>query len=191
MRAAHEAVPPVAPNLPSAHSRQLVYLRNAAIVETLRATGVRVSELVALRRADVDGHSQTATAPDGRRLYFDLESWAALSHYLTARGDAVNYPLFQWNLPLFARHDPVSVGLPLQPLHRAAVTHMITTLSPQAGLGASALRTRFAHLVLAATEDEAGTAALMGLRNLRSVRRYACGKSAVKVKTQSEPHNGL
>ncbi len=173
VRAAHAAVPLVEPHLPSARCRHLAYLRNVAIVETLRATGLRVSELLALRRADLDGHSQTATAPDGRTLYFDLESWAALSRYLAARGDSDNHPLFHWNQPLFARHDRASLGQPLQPLHRETVRCLLATLSPEPGLGARALRTRFAHRVLAATGDQAGTAHLLGLTKPSSLRRYA------------------
>ena len=42
-----------------------------------------------------------------------------------------------------------------------------------AGIGAAALRTRFAQLVLAATEDETGTAKLLGLKKPSSIRRYA------------------
>lgn len=152
---------------------QLAYLLNVAIVENLRATGLRISELVALRRCDLHSQGQAAAAPDGRTLYFDLESWAALSRYLAARGDPANYPLLQWNLPLFARHDPASVGQPLQPLHRVSVSRILTSLSPTAGLGGRALRTRFAHLVLAATQDQAGTAQLLGLKKSSSIRRYA------------------
>lgn len=116
--------------------------------------------------------SQTAKAPDGRRLHFDLESWAALSRYLAAREDPAGYPLLLWHLPLFGRHDPASVGRPLEGLTAESAGRVLRWLAAGSGVGARDLRTRFGNRVLAATLDEVGTGELLGVKQLASVRRY-------------------
>lgn len=50
VRAARAAVPAVTPDMASARYRELAYLRNVTLVETLRVTGARLGEVVALRR---------------------------------------------------------------------------------------------------------------------------------------------
>lgn len=175
MDAAYAAAPQLSPEKPSGRLATLSYLRNIAIVEVLRSTGARPSELVALRLGDLDLLQQVATAPDGRRLYFDLKSWGAVSHYLLMRSDPVDQPLLYRHLPLFARHDAGSAKGPLEPLSTRTINHILGNLSAMPGVTPRMLRVRFGRSVLAATMDERGTARLLGLKRLASVRRYGEG----------------
>jgi integrase len=173
IEAAHAVAPAVFPDTARGRQRRLVYLRNIAIVEMLRATGVRPSELVALRRCELDEARQCAYAPDGRRLCFDLESWGALARYLQARGDPVDCPLLMWRAPVFARHDGRSAGQGLVPLGQHAVRRIIANLRRSGSATKPRdLRARFARRLLEATEDERGTARLLGLKQTWGVRRY-------------------
>jgi site-specific recombinase XerD len=172
IEAAHAAAPAISPDTARGWQRHLAYLRNIAIVEMLRATGIRSGELVALRRCHLDLARQCAYAPDGRRLYFDLESWGALARYLEARGDPVAYPLLMWQAPVFARHDTSSAGPGLKPLSLNRVERIIAGLRKSGTTRAKDLRARFAQRLLEATTDERGTARLLGLKHVPSVRRY-------------------
>jgi integrase len=173
VEAAYAARPASPAGTPAGRSEHLAYLRNIAIVEMLQATGVRGGELVRLRRCDLDEARQVACAPDGRLLYFDLESWGALARYLAARGDPEGYPLFVWQAPVFARHDRSSQGPGLLPMHRPSVGRILQKLRRSEGLTARTLRRRFGRRLMAASADERGTAALMGIKYVANVRRYA------------------
>jgi site-specific recombinase XerD len=175
IEAAYAAVPPLAPDTPRGKQRHLTYLRNIALVETFRATGVRTGELVALRRCDLDVERQVAYAPDGRELVFDLQSWAALARYLAARGDPVRYPLLVWQAPVFARHDSCSVGRGLLPLGTKGVGRILQGLGGSGPVRPRDLRIRFGQRLLAATADVKGTAELLGLKDMPHVRRYGAG----------------
>jgi site-specific recombinase XerD len=71
-------------------ARELARLRNVAIVETFRATGCRVGELVGLRLEDIDRQGKSADVKGQgskwRKIYWDDVSWRALLAYLRARG---------------------------------------------------------------------------------------------------------
>jgi integrase len=133
---------------------------------------MRTGELVALRRCDLDMERQVAYARDGRELVFDLRSWAALAQYLAARNDPVAYPLLVWQAPVFARHDPSSVGRGLLPLGIKGVATILRELATSGPVRPRDLRARFGQRLLTATADVRGTAELMGLKDLPNVRRY-------------------
>jgi site-specific recombinase XerD len=175
VEAARAAAARTYPATRGGRQRRLIALRDLAIVETLRATGARPAELAALRCGDLDEENQVASAPDGRRLIFDLRSWGALARYLAARGDREDRPLLLWQAPVFARHDPASAGRNLLPMRAVAVTRIVHRLRPSGTLTATGLRARFGQRLLAATKDEKGTGRLLGLKDLTSVRRYGPG----------------
>jgi site-specific recombinase XerD len=172
IEAAYAAVPPLAPTTPRGRRWHLTYLRNIAMMETFRATGVRTGELVALRRCDLDVERQVAYARDGRELVFDLQSWAALARYLAARNDPVDRPLLVWQAPVFARHDPGSVGRGLLPLGTRGVGRIMRELGGSGAVRPRDLRARFGQRLLAATADVKGTVEMLGLKDLPGVRRY-------------------
>jgi site-specific recombinase XerD len=87
---------------------ELGRLRNIAMLEALRASGMRVGELVGLKRDDLDyrQHSARVTGKGDKQriVYFDDVAWSAIQAYLKERNDgARGRALYQ--LPLFARHD--------------------------------------------------------------------------------------
>ncbi len=172
LEAAYAARPAAPPCKPRGLRSHLTYLRNIAVVETLRATGACPRELVALRRRDLDEENQVARAPDGRLLYFDLASWAALARYFEARRDPVHCPVLLRQVPLFARHGPRSAGQGPLPLDVSRVAKILKDLRATDTLTTQALRTRFAQRLLDATGDEKGTARLLGLKSLQTLRRY-------------------
>jgi site-specific recombinase XerD len=116
-------------------------LRNIALLETLRSTGVRPRELVAMRYGDLDLERQTARV-GSRRVYFDLAAWGALTHYLQARG-IEPLPLLSWHKPLFARHRNVR-GEEDVPVSLRLVEWVVQKLRPNAeGITPRLLRSRF------------------------------------------------
>jgi integrase len=116
-------------------------LRNIALVETLRSTGVRPGELVAMRYGDLDLERQTARV-GSREVYFDLAAWGALTHYLQARG-IEPLPLLSWHKPLFAGH-PNAWGEEDMPVSLRLVQWVVQTLRPDAeGITPRLLRSRF------------------------------------------------
>lgn len=77
---------------------RLVAARNQAIVHTLFASGMRVSEVAGLSRQDLDwGHGQALISGKGGRqrlVFFSPEALAAINRYLDLRGDDGFTPLF-------------------------------------------------------------------------------------------------
>jgi site-specific recombinase XerD len=149
------------------------------MLEALRASGMRVGELVTLKRDDLDhrNHSARVTGKGDKQriVYFDDQAWNAIQEYLKARNDgARGRALYQ--LPLFARHDrrasqqtlPLttdSVRLVFNQLARAAEIEI--TLTPHS------LRHAFATKVLEATGDLAVVQDMLGHASPATTRIYA------------------
>lgn len=96
--------------------RELARLRDIAIVETLRATGSRVGELVGLRLDDISKEGKSALVKGKgskyRHVYWDDVAWRALLAYLGARG------VIEANqLPVFCGHGNRASGDPLSTRH--------------------------------------------------------------------------
>jgi site-specific recombinase XerD len=172
--AAHCAKPePKKPRL------ELARLRNIAMLEALRSSGMRVGELVGLKRDDLDyrAHSARVTGKGDKQriVYFDDAAWQAIQAYLKTRNDGVKgRALFQ--LPLFARHDrrasnrvlPLTtdgVRLVFNQLARAA--NIEITMTPHS------LRHAFATKVLEATGDLAVVQDMLGHSSPVTTRVYA------------------
>lgn len=68
---------------------QLLRLRNVALLETLKCTGARVSELTGLNRADLDSTNRRARVvgkgSKERWVYFSPAAWEAVQLYLRSR----------------------------------------------------------------------------------------------------------
>jgi integrase len=171
LAAAYGVQVPPDPTRPEGRRQQLSRLRNIALVEALRATGARASELVALRRGDLAVEVQQAMVADGRRLYFDVRSWAALVHYLGVRDGDEGLPLLLWSRPVFVRHDLRGEGRFLR-MRTRAVYGVIVKLRGEGGITAQGFRNRFARKVLEASRDVEGTAALLGVSAVRFRERY-------------------
>ena len=173
--AAARSVPP----RPGDRRYELRRLRNIAMLEALRCTGMRVGELVELRRGDLD-YRQRAARVKGkggreRMVYFDDVAWGALQTYLRARGDGARGSAL-YRLPLFARHDRRAGGRVL-PLSTNSVRQVFRDLLKLADvdqpLTPHSLRHAFATRVLEATEDLAVVQDLLGHSSPSTTRIYA------------------
>ncbi|MBI5650278.1 MAG: tyrosine-type recombinase/integrase [Chloroflexi bacterium] len=114
----------------------LARLRNIAMLEALRASGMRVGELVSLKRDDLDYRNRTARVTGKgnkqRIVYFDDPAWNAIQTYLKERADgAKGRALYQ--LPLFARHDR-RASTNVLPITTDSVRLMFNDLAQQAGI---------------------------------------------------------
>jgi len=167
------------PLAPSKPRRKLCRLRNIAILEALRCTGMRVGELVRLRLGDLDypNHSARVVGKGGRErvVYFDDEAWRAAQVYLNARTDeARGRALYQ--LPLFARHDRAA-GNSILSISTNTVRRVFGDCLKLAGIGQPltphSLRHAFATRALEATEDLAVVQDLLGHASPATTRVYA------------------
>jgi site-specific recombinase XerD len=154
-------------------------LRNVAIVETLRGSGLRVSELVSLKRGDLDrDHRRAVVTGKGgkqRLIFFTDAAWRAIHLYMEARGDGASGRGVA-SLPVFARHDSRARNRPL-PLTTQSVRDVVWELARRAGadeLGLTPHRFRawFATHMVAETGDLAATQDLLGHESADTTRVY-------------------
>lgn len=115
-------------------NKELRRLKIRAMIFFLYRTGVRVSELCALRRRDIDLSSGTASiyrAKGGksRTVHFDSETAEFLVAYWTARGDGGRGV---GTLPAFSGRD--RVGEPGRAISPRTVEHIVAQLSEAAGV---------------------------------------------------------
>ncbi|HEY3083553.1 MAG TPA: tyrosine-type recombinase/integrase [Chloroflexota bacterium] len=176
-----ERVVAVARTAPSADSStgELIRLRNVALVETMRGSGVRVSELVSLRRGDleIEGRRAVVTGKGSkeRLIFFTEPAWRAIRLYLDARRDPGTGRALA-GLPLFARHDRAAKGR-AQPLTPQSVRDVVWDLARRAGaaeLGLTPHRFRawFATHLVAETGDLAAVQDLLGHESADTTRVY-------------------
>jgi site-specific recombinase XerD len=177
---AMERVLAAARAVPAAASRpeQLIRLRDVAIVETLRGSGLRVSEAVSLRRGDLEHDRQRAvvTGKGGKQrlVFFTDEAWRAIWTYLAARGDEGGRGAGA--LPVFVRHDRAA-GQRISALSTDAVRDVIWRLAvaaglPDAGLTPHRFRAWFATHLVAETGDLAAVQDLLGHESADTTRVY-------------------
>ena len=172
--AAARAVPPA-----DSRAAELIRLRNVALVETLRGSGLRVSELVALRRGDLDREQRravvTGKGAKQRLVFFTDPSWRAIWTYVDARGDGAASRALA-NLPVFARHDRAAGRRPA-PLTTQSVRDAIWQLARQAdagdvGITPHRFRAWFATHLVAETGDLAAVQDLLGHESADTTRVY-------------------
>lgn len=172
--AAHAVKP--TPNKPRL---DLARLRNIAMLESLRSSGMRVGELVGLKRDDLDNRNHaarvTGKGDKQRSVYFDDPAWNAIQEYLKERNDgARGRALYQ--LPLFARHDR-RVSDKVLPLTTDSVRLVFNNIAREANidivLTPHSLRHAFATKVLEATGDLAVVQDMLGHSSPATTRIYA------------------
>jgi integrase/recombinase XerC len=124
---------------------ELRRLKVKAMVLFLFRTGVRVSELCALRRRDIDlaeGQASIYRAKGGksRTVHFDAETAEALVAYWTARGDGVRgigaYPAFSGRDKL---------GVPGTAVSPRTVEHIVAELCRETGIESEVTPHSFRH----------------------------------------------
>ena len=124
---------------------ELRRLKVQAMILFLFRSGVRVSELCALRRRDVDLVEGTASiyrAKGGksRTVHFDNEAAGALSAYWSVRGDAVRGAGAQ---PAFSGRD--KIGVPGRAISPRTVEHIVAELCARAGIESEVTPHSFRH----------------------------------------------
>ena len=170
---------------------ELIRLRNIAVLETLRCSGMRVSEVVGLKRGDLvrEGRHAVVTGKGNKQryVYFDDSAWTAIQTYLRARGDggrAAGRSLGA--LPLFARHDR-GAGNKVLSMTTNVVRHVLADMIAKANaltdeddsveqdhrITPHSFRHWFATRVLASTGDLAATQDLLGHSSPATTRVYA------------------
>jgi integrase/recombinase XerC len=158
---------------------ELIRLRNIAMLEALRSSGMRVGELVSLRRDDLDYRGRTARVTgkgDKQRIvYFDGAAWEAIQTYLKARNDGARGRAL-YELALFSRHD-LRAGGDIKPMTTHGVRLFFNALARAAGIEIvmtpHSLRHAFATRVLDATGDLAVVQDMLGHSSPATTRIYA------------------
>lgn len=179
--AAARAVPPFRGDSADDRRRELIRLRDIAILELLRYSGIRVGELVNLRRGDVNYTDATmkVRGKGGKERMVPIGEIAvqAIRVYLSARQDGTQGHALE-TLPLFARHDRAA-GDQVLSLSTWSVEKMVTRYADMAGLNTKvritphSLRHHFATRVLEATDNLAATQELLGHSSPVTTRVYA------------------
>jgi site-specific recombinase XerD len=180
---------PLPPNSRDRAAHELIWLRNIALLETLKCTGGRVSEIVSLRRADLDATNRRAhvvgKGGKERWLYFSLAAWEALEKYLSARTKALKAAGQEGSRgnrdrtgePLFARHNRNAGQVKAVAITVRTVQRLIVDLADKAGLDSNITPHKFRHWVatrlLSATGDLAATQDLLGHASPTTTRIYA------------------
>jgi integrase/recombinase XerC len=125
--------------------QELRRLKVRAMILFLFRTGVRVSELCALRRRDVDlndgtAHIFRAKGGKSRTVHFDAETAAALTDYWRVRGDEARG---SGPLPAFSGRDkPGSAGSAISP---RTVEHIVAELCRDLGIETEITPHSFRH----------------------------------------------
>ncbi len=124
---------------------ELRRLKVRAMIKFLFRSGVRVSELCALRRRDLDltdGTANVYRAKGGksRTVHFDAETAEALTLYWTHRGDPVRGA---GTLPAFSGRD--KLGVPGSAISPRTVEHIVAELAERAGVESAVTPHSFRH----------------------------------------------
>lgn len=177
---AARSLPPVCTDKPADRQCELSRLRDIAVVETLRSTGCRVGELVALHRGDLDwvAHSALVKGKGSkyRKVYLDDRAWQALVAYLHARQDGGQGRELA-RLPVFCGHGNRSGRVPA-PLTTRHVARIIQDLAQKAGIAEVGVtphyfRHVFATRALDRTENLALVQDMLGHASPATTRIYA------------------
>lgn len=163
---------------------ELRRLKVRALILFMFRTGVRVSELCALRRRDIDIQGGTASiyrAKGGksRTVHFDAQTAEMLVAYWAARGDQVRG---SGTLPAFSGRD--KVGIPGNAISPRTVEHIVAELCTALGIESEVTPHSFRHGL--ATElvrrrvRESTVQTILGHASPQTTRIYV-HKSAVEI----------
>ncbi len=160
----------------------LIWLRDQAIVLCLHSSGMRVGEMVSLRRGDLvyadHGAWVRGKGDRSRFVRFSRQAWVALMAYLDARHDETVGGTLA-DKPLFCRHDRGAGDHRRLPLSTLSVERTITRLARGAGvlerfnLTPHSFRHYFATRFLRHTGDLALTQDVLGHADPGTTRVYA------------------
>jgi len=163
---------------------ELRRLKVRAMIRFLFRSGVRVSELCALRRRDIElneGSASIYRAKGGksRTVHFDADTATALTSYWSLRGDPIRGA---GALPAFSGRD--KIGAPGSAISPRTVEHIVAKLAEAAGVESDVTPHTFRHGL--ATElvrrrvRESTVQTILGHASPATTRIYV-HKSAVEV----------
>jgi len=176
-----KAEPPPAPEARDAQRLRLIQLRDIAILELLRATGLRVGELVALKRRHLDFERrqvlvERTKSKEPRIVPLEYEpALEAVRVYLEARQDSTT-GRGRSELPLFARHDRKAGGRVLKPLGVRTAQNLMAKyaqLAGQDGITPHSLRHAFAQRLYDSTRRIDLVQRALGHQNISTTQIYA------------------
>lgn len=149
----------------------IIAKRNIAIIEVLRSTGCRISEITGLKVKHISDDTAIVTGKGSkeRYVYLTKEAQAALLAYWNIRG------YMQPNQPAFCRHDQ-SISNNIVPMGIRTIQNLIRDLCIQAGLEhitPHQFRHNFATEALHKTGNLALVQDLLGHADPKSTRVYA------------------
>jgi site-specific recombinase XerD len=163
------------------HRLQLVWQRNLAIILALKSSGMRVSELVSLKRENLDYSRQGAwVTGKGRKtrfVAFDDPAWAAIQAYLAQRHDE-SLMTIMGKHPLFCRHDRAVKSEARLPVSTRTIQYLIKELAEKANvayrfnLSPHSLRHYFADGLLTYTGNLALVQEALGHQDPKTTRIY-------------------
>lgn len=159
----------------------LSWRRNIAIILALKSSGMRVGEVVTLKRGDLDEARQGAwVTGKGRKtrfVAFDDEAWEAIHAYLLARQDETLGTRLA-GYPLFCRHNRSAGANKRLPLSVRSVQQLMNRLVQDAdldkrfNLSPHSLRHYFANSLLQHTENLALVQDALGHQSPATTRVY-------------------
>jgi site-specific recombinase XerD len=173
---------------------ELIRLRNIAVLETLKSSGARISELTSLTRGDLDATNRRARVigkgSKERWIYFSNKAWKAVQDYLQVRshlmlnsGNAIGKKVSRGKAgdiagqAVFAQHHRGAGWKTVKPLNPDGVRKMLWELVEKAELEVHITPHKFRHWfatkMLATTGDLAATQDLLGHANPATTRIYA------------------
>ena len=160
---------PFQPETEAVRNVILSYLRNLALLETLRSTGCRIEEAVTLTNGDVKSQYATVTGKGDkeRTIFFDQAAWAAVAEYMATKDGGPDDPLFM-------RHGWTRDKMSFLCTNsaRRILTEMCHQASVKPTITPHQFRHRFATLLLRETGDLAKVQDLMGHESPETTRVY-------------------
>lgn len=155
--------------------KTLIHLRNRAMVLCLLSSGMRVGELVRLKRGDLlweEGGAVIRYAKGGKRdreVLFSVEAWTALREYIHTRNDGGRAGVLS-EMFVFSRHDR-RAGDKVLRLGTRSVQNVFAQIAEEAGIAE-----RF-HLTPHTLRHWFGTE-FLGATGRLDLTQYALGHSS-------------
>lgn len=165
-----------------------IAMRNRAMLETLFATGMRISELLSLKRQQLDESGRIYIMGKGKKQRFVYLTPRAIKHigtYLKSRHDDAPY-LF---IPYRGRNNPIKQKKISTNYLQYKIKRYRELLSINIPISAHSLRHGFATYLAENGANPAAIQILLGHESLDTTTRYvhASDKYAEKVHTKFHP----
>lgn len=166
----------------------IIARRNRAMLETLFATGMRISELISLNRDQLDNTGRIFIRGKGKKdrfVYLTERSKSAIQRYLNVRGDLTNPSLF---IPRRGKNS----GLPRARISanylQMKIKQYRERLEINVPTSAHSLRHGFATYLAEQGANPAAIQILLGHESLQTTTRYVHASDSYAEKTHKKYH---